>query len=75
MILGLVMTAGMLTYSLVSCLSVTSGLALTIAGVTGLIVSIGVTVDSYVVYFERLKGEAMGRTVRSSVDRGFTASY
>jgi preprotein translocase subunit SecD len=44
--------------------------------VTGLIVSIGVTVDSYVVYFERLKDEVRsGRTVRSSADRGFTRSF
>ena len=43
-----------------------------LAGVTGLIVSVGVTVDSYVVYFERLKDEVRsGKTVRSSVDRGF----
>ena len=46
---------------------------LTLAGVTGLIVSIGVTVDSYVVYFERLRTRcAPGRTVRTSADRGFT---
>jgi preprotein translocase subunit SecD len=49
---------------------------LTLAGVTGLIVSIGVTVDSYVVYFERLKDEVRsGRTVRQSADRGFTRSF
>lgn len=49
---------------------------LTLAGVTGLIVSIGVTVDSYVVYFERLKDEVRsGRTVRTSADRGFTRSF
>ena len=43
---------------------------------TGLIVSVGITVDSYVVYFERLKDEVRtGRTVRSSVDRGFTRSF
>jgi preprotein translocase subunit SecD len=49
---------------------------LTLAGVTGLIVSIGVTVDSYIVYFERLKDEVRsGRTVRTSADRGFTRSF
>lgn len=49
---------------------------LTLAGVTGLIVSIGVTVDSYVVYYERLKDEVRaGRTVRTSADRGFTRSF
>jgi preprotein translocase subunit SecD len=74
-ILGLAMT-GVLVYALISYLSVTSGLALTLAGVTGLIVSMGVTVDSYVVYFERLKDEVRkGRTVRSSVDRGFKESF
>jgi preprotein translocase subunit SecD len=49
---------------------------LTLAGVTGLIVSIGVTVDSYVVYFERLKDEVRaGRSVRASTDRGFKRSF
>jgi preprotein translocase subunit SecD len=49
---------------------------LTLAGVTGLIVSIGVTVDSYIVYFERLKDEVRsGRTVRTSADRGFARSF
>jgi len=39
-------------------------------------VSIGITVDSYIVYFERLKDEARaGRTVRTSVDRGFASAY
>ena len=38
--------------------------------------SVGVTVDSYVVFFERLKDEIKsGKTIRSSVDRGFTKAY
>ena len=38
--------------------------------------SIGITVDSYIVYFERLKDEARsGRTVRTSVDRGFQSAF
>ena len=38
--------------------------------------SIGITVDSYIVYFERLKDEARaGRTVRSSVDKGFHSAF
>ena len=38
--------------------------------------SVGVTVDSYVVYFEKLKDEVRtGRTVRSSVDRAFEKSF
>lgn len=73
--LGLGMT-GMAVWTLVSWLGFTIGLTLTLAGVTGLIVSVGVTVDSYVVYFERLKDEVRsGKTVRSSVDRGFQKSF
>jgi preprotein translocase subunit SecD len=72
---GLIVT-GMLDWSIISTLSKTSGLALSLAGATGLIVSVGVTVDSYVVYFERLKDEIRsGKTVRSSVDRGFARAY
>lgn len=79
--LGLVVLVGLgltaaATYSLISYLGDSIGLALTLAGVTGLIVSVGVTVDSYVVYFERLKDEVRsGKTVRSSVDRGFQQSF
>jgi preprotein translocase subunit SecD len=79
--LGLVVVVGMsvwaaLNFSIITWLSAKSGLALTLAGVTGIIVSIGVTVDSYVVYFERLKDEVRsGKTIRSSVDRGFTKAF
>lgn len=73
--LGL-LVSGALMYSLVTLLGSTSGLALTLAGATGIIVSVGVTVDSYVVYFERLKDEIRsGKTIRSSVDRGFSRAY
>jgi preprotein translocase subunit SecD len=75
-LLGLLLSAGA-TYALVAYLS-NSGfnLTLTLAGVTGLIVSVGITVDSYVVYFERLKDEVRsGKTVRSSVDRGFSRAF
>ena len=38
--------------------------------------SIGITVDSYIVYFERLKDETRsGRSVRTSVDRGFKSAW
>ena len=52
------------------------GTTIDLAGVIGIIVSIGITVDSYIVYFERLKDEARsGRTIRSSVDRGFQSAW
>ncbi len=80
-LLGLVVISGlalaaMAIYSIISYLGSAIGLTLTLAGVTGLIVSVGVTVDSYVVYFEKLKDEVRtGRTVRSSVDRAFEKSF
>jgi preprotein translocase subunit SecD len=74
-LLGLGVSA-MLMYSIVTFLSSTSGLTLSLAGVTGIIVSVGVTVDSYIVYFERLKDEVRsGKTLRSSVDRGFARAW
>jgi preprotein translocase subunit SecD len=74
-ILGLGVS-GALMWSLVAFLGETRGLALTLAGAVGLIVSVGVTVDSYVVYFERLKEEIRsGKSVRSSVERGFSRAY
>ncbi|HEX2039190.1 MAG TPA: protein translocase subunit SecD [Acidimicrobiales bacterium] len=67
---------GMLMWSIISFLGTTSGLALSLAGAVGIIISVGVTVDSYVVYFERLKDEIRsGKTVRSSVDRGFSRAF
>jgi len=67
---------GLTFFSLTTWLSTHYGLTLTLAGVTGIIVSVGVTVDSYVVYFERLKDEVRtGKTVRSSIDSGFRRAF
>ena len=72
---GLLLAAGAL-YVLTSWLGNVIGLTLTLSGVTGIIVSVGITVDSYVVYFERLKDEVRsGKTIRSSLDRGFSRSF
>jgi len=80
--LGIVVVTGLITtaaflYGLISALGASSfGLTLDLSGVTGLIVSIGITVDSYIVYFERLKDEVRaGRSIRSAVDRGFVSAY
>ncbi len=68
--------SGALLYAITTLLSETEGLALTLSGVIGLIVSVGVTADSCVVYFERLKEEIRGgRTVRTSVEKGFTRAF
>jgi preprotein translocase subunit SecD len=73
---GLIVTAALL-FAIVSALG-RSGLNLTLdlSGVTGLIVSVGITVDSYIVYFERLKDEVRsGRSVRTSVDKSFQGAF
>lgn len=74
-IVGMGLWAGLM-YAVVSWLAETQGLALTLAGVTGIIISVGVTVDSYVVFFERLKDEVkLGRTIRTSADRAFKRAF
>jgi preprotein translocase subunit SecD len=80
-LLGLVVLAGLgvtgaILWSLISLLGHTSNVTLNLAGIIGLIVSLGITVDSYIVYFERLKDEARsGRTIRTSVDRSFHSAF
>lgn len=64
-----------LNYAAVVLLGDAIGFTLTLAGIAGLIVSIGVTADSFVVYFERIKDEVQaGRSVRTAVDRAWPAS-
>jgi preprotein translocase subunit SecD len=68
--------SGSLLYAIISFLGETTGLALTLAGITGIIVSIGVAVDSNVVYYERVKESVMqGSTMRSATDRGFKRAF
>lgn len=75
MLLGLTLS-GSLMWSVIALLSKTNGLALTLAGVAGIIVSVGVTVDSYVVFFERLKDEVQaGRSLRGSAQRSFQSAF
>ncbi len=81
-LLGIVVVSGLavtgaLLWAIISALGHTTiAPAFDLAGVTGIIVSIGITVDSYIVYFERLKDETRsGRTVRTSVDRGFRSAF
>ncbi|MGO8871499.1 MAG: protein translocase subunit SecD [Acidimicrobiales bacterium] len=80
-LLGLVVLAGLgvtgaLLWVIVTVLGESFNVTIDLAGVIGIIVSIGITVDSYIVYFERLKDEARaGRTIRTSVDRGFQSAF
>ncbi len=52
------------------------GLTLTLAGVTGIIVSMGITADSYIVYYERIKEKIrQGHEVDEAVSEGFKAAF
>ena len=79
--LGLVIWGGLaiaaaLNVGIVLLMGKLIGFTLTLAGIAGLIVAIGISADSYVVFFERLKDEVReGRTLRTSVDRGWARSF
>jgi len=76
-VLGLVtvsslVIASAMTYALVTLLGWSYGFRLTMAGVTGLIVSIGITADSFIIYFERVRDEVRdGRQLRAAVETGW----
>ncbi|MBM3799600.1 MAG: protein translocase subunit SecD [Actinobacteria bacterium] len=75
-VVGGLLVSGAIQWSVISLLSKTNGLALSLSGAAGIIVSIGVTVDSYVVFFEKLKDEVRaGRTMRNSAERSFKSAW
>jgi preprotein translocase subunit SecD len=64
--------AGVLAFESVVMLGKYQGYALSLAGIAGLVVAIGITADSFVVYFERLRDEVReGRSLRAAVERGW----
>lgn len=70
-LLGLIVAAAM-SYEAVSLLGEAMGYRLSIAGVAGMIVAIGITADSFVVFFERLRDEIRdGRSPRTAVEYGW----
>jgi preprotein translocase subunit SecD len=65
--------AGAATFAAVCLLSETIGFTLTLAGIAGLIVAIGITADSFVVYFERLRDEVReGKSIRLAAEHGWS---
>jgi preprotein translocase subunit SecD len=69
---GSLAIAAALTYLTVVYLSVHEDFNMTLAGIAGLIVAIGITADSFIVYFERLRDEVReGRSLRAAVERGW----
>ncbi len=75
--LGLVVIAsfgvvGLTVYAAVLLLSKGMGFTLTLPGIAGLIVAIGITADSFIVYFERLRDEVReGKSLRTAVETGW----
>ena len=79
--LGLVTVLGLTVFGsllllVIGLLSRYMGTTLTLAGVTGIIVSIGITADSYIVFYERIKEEVRSkRTLHAAVDEGFARAF
>jgi preprotein translocase subunit SecD len=70
--IGSLIVAAVFTYLMVSLLAWRQGYRLSLAGVTGLIVSIGITADSFIIYFERVRDELRdGRGLSAAVDQGW----
>jgi len=68
--------SGSILWSIIAWLGDSRGLALTLAGATGIIVSIGVQLDSNIVYYERVKEEVRrGRAIRSAADVSFPNAF
>ncbi|MCI6573582.1 MAG: protein translocase subunit SecD [Actinomycetaceae bacterium] len=68
---SIVLSTG-LSYFVICLLSWLMGYRLSMAGVLGMIISVGVTADSFIVYFERIRDEIRdGRTIPAAVDHGW----
>lgn len=69
---GSLLVAGSLVYLLFLLLGKWIGFTLTLAGIAGAIVAIGVTADSFIIYFERVRDELReGRSLRTAVETGW----
>jgi preprotein translocase subunit SecD len=78
--LGAVALAALLVFGIVTMAIISAmgelGFALTLAGIAGLIVAIGITADSSIIFFERIRDEAnLGKTVRTSVKSAFASAF
>ena len=72
---GSLLVAAVLVYLLIAFLSWRQGYRLSMAGVAGLIVAIGITVDSFIVYFERVRDEIReGRNLEVAVENAWKRS-
>lgn len=71
-VISSLMVAGAATYAMVLLLSETANFTLTLPGIAGLIVAVGITADSFIVYFERMRDEMRdGKSMRVAVESGW----
>jgi preprotein translocase subunit SecD len=68
--------AGIITYLMITILSWREGYRLSLAGIAGLIVAIGFTADSFIIYFERVRDELRdGRPLVGAVEAGWKRAF
>jgi preprotein translocase subunit SecD len=71
-VIASLIVAGAITYATVLVLSHAAGFTLTLPGIAGLIVAVGITADSFIVYFERIRDEMRdGKSMRVAVEAGW----
>jgi preprotein translocase subunit SecD len=69
------LVSGAMVYATIVLLGASVGLTLSLASIAGFIVAVGITADSFVVFYERLKDEVRdGRTLRSAVEVGWRSA-
>lgn len=79
-VLGLVAIGGLSIFGVLMVGLITGlgevGFSLTLAGIAGIIVSIGITADSSIIFFERLRDEVtLGKTVRTATKKAFESAF
>jgi preprotein translocase subunit SecD len=71
-VIASLLVAGVVTYATVLVLAKAAGFTLTLPGIAGLIVAVGITADSFIVYFERIRDEMRaGKSMRVAVEAGW----
>ena len=72
-VVGSLAAAAVMTYATMTLLGESVGFALNLPGIAGVIVAIGLTADSFIIYFERIRDEIReGRSLRTSIETGWT---
>lgn len=71
-VVGSLVIASVITWAVMSLLGAAVGFALNLPGIAGAIMAIGVTADSFIIYFERIRDEIRdGRALRSAIETGW----